>query len=46
MIAAAAVRSGCPSTVTCAEFKGQLDHHIRDNRGISSDETASEISIR
>jgi hypothetical protein len=39
------VRSGRPSTVKCIEVKDQIDKRIRDNRGVSTDETASETNI-
>jgi hypothetical protein len=38
-------RSGLPSTVMCVEVKGKIDHRIRDTRRISTDETASEMSV-
>jgi hypothetical protein len=39
------VRSGRPSTVTCITIKEQIVQRIRDNRRISTDETALETDI-
>jgi hypothetical protein len=38
-------RSEGPSTETCIEVKEQIEQRIRDNRKISSEQTAYEMSI-